>query len=143
LIAEPRNLGPSVNTESDEIFPFVHADGTLYFASNGHIGFGGLDLFFSYSFYVNGSLDELFDENNRPKVVRDFTLMISDNISSEMIEGATITYTNLDNLSITKAITGGGDPSLQIPDDLETDLLLRVPMEEMGMNGSTDFLGLQ
>ena len=188
--SEPRNLGPSVNTESDEIFPFVHADGTLYFASNGHIGFGGLDLFFSrpgaewttatnlgapfnsenddfgfiidrdkkngyfsssrsggygaddiYSFYVNGSLDELFDENNRPKVVRDFTLMISDNISSEMIEGATITYTNLDNLSITKAITGGGDPSLQIPDDLETDLLLRVPMEEMGMNGSTDFLG--
>ncbi len=188
--SEPRNLGPSVNTESDEIFPFVHADGTLYFASNGHIGFGGLDLFFSrpgaewspatnlgapfnsenddfgfiidrdkkngyfsssrsggygaddiYSFYVSGTLDELFDKDNRPKVVRDFTLMVSDNISSEMIEGATITYTNLDNLSITKAISGGADPSLQVPEDEETDLLLRVPMDEMGMNGATDFLG--
>jgi len=41
----PTNLGAEVNTAGDELFPFVHADGTLYFSSNGHIGIGGFDLF--------------------------------------------------------------------------------------------------
>ena len=35
----------SINTPGDEMYPFIHADGTLYFASNGHIGMGGLDIF--------------------------------------------------------------------------------------------------
>lgn len=43
----PRNLGPSVNTPGNEVFPFIHADGTLYFASNGHAGQGGLDIYFT------------------------------------------------------------------------------------------------
>jgi len=42
---EPENLGPDINTPGDELFPFVHADGTLYFSSDGHIGMGGLDIF--------------------------------------------------------------------------------------------------
>ena len=42
---EPENLGPDINTPGDELFPFVHADGTLYFSSSGHIGMGGLDIF--------------------------------------------------------------------------------------------------
>jgi peptidoglycan-associated lipoprotein len=42
---EPENLGPDINTPEDELFPYVHADGTLYFSSNGHIGMGGLDIF--------------------------------------------------------------------------------------------------
>ena len=41
----PVNLGTPVNTPGDEVFPFVHADGTLYFSSNGHIGMGGLDIY--------------------------------------------------------------------------------------------------
>lgn len=45
--SEPENLGPTINTESDEVFPFIHADGTLYFASKGHPGFGELDIFSS------------------------------------------------------------------------------------------------
>ena len=43
--SEPVNLGPAINTSSDEMFPFLHSDGTLYFASSGHIGMGGLDIF--------------------------------------------------------------------------------------------------
>jgi peptidoglycan-associated lipoprotein len=43
--SEPANLGTPVNTPGDEVFPFVHADGTLYFSSNGHPGMGGLDIF--------------------------------------------------------------------------------------------------
>lgn len=39
------NLGEQINTEGDEMFPFVHADGTLYFSSNGHVGMGGLDIY--------------------------------------------------------------------------------------------------
>ena len=41
----PENLGPTINTADDEMFPYVHPDGTLYFSSNGHIGLGGLDIF--------------------------------------------------------------------------------------------------
>ena len=43
LNAQP--LGKGINTAADEMYPYVHADGTLYFASNGHPGYGGLDLF--------------------------------------------------------------------------------------------------
>lgn len=43
----PENMGKKINTEGDEMFPFIHEDGTLYFASNGHGGFGGLDVNFS------------------------------------------------------------------------------------------------
>jgi peptidoglycan-associated lipoprotein len=41
----PVNLGPGINTQGDEVFPYVHPDGTLYFSSNGHPGMGGLDIF--------------------------------------------------------------------------------------------------
>jgi len=43
--SKPVNAGTAVNTPGDELFPFLHADGTLYFSSNGHIGMGGLDIF--------------------------------------------------------------------------------------------------
>jgi len=39
------NMGPEINTPGDEMFPSVRADGTLFFASNGQPGFGGLDIF--------------------------------------------------------------------------------------------------
>ncbi len=42
----PVNLGPGVNTYGDEIAPFFNPqDGTLYFASNGHVSMGGFDIF--------------------------------------------------------------------------------------------------
>jgi len=43
----PMNLGPIVNTAGDEMFPYLRDDSTLYFASNGHGGMGGLDIFIS------------------------------------------------------------------------------------------------
>lgn len=42
---KPVNLGPVVNTEGDEMFPFVQSDGTLFFSSDGRPGSGGLDIF--------------------------------------------------------------------------------------------------
>lgn len=41
----PVNLGPSINTPKDEVFPFLHANKTLYFSSDGHAGLGQLDLY--------------------------------------------------------------------------------------------------
>jgi outer membrane protein OmpA-like peptidoglycan-associated protein/tetratricopeptide (TPR) repeat protein len=42
---KPVNLGPQINTEGDEMFPYLSDDSTLYFVSDGWGGFGGLDLF--------------------------------------------------------------------------------------------------
>lgn len=39
------NLGPSINTAGDEMFPYMRTDSTLYFSSDGHPGLGGLDIF--------------------------------------------------------------------------------------------------
>lgn len=53
---EPVNLGPNVNTANREQFPYISNDGVLYFASDGRIGFGNLDIFKSES--QNGSWGE-------------------------------------------------------------------------------------
>jgi peptidoglycan-associated lipoprotein len=43
--SNPINLGPQINTDKDDMYPFIHPDGTLYFASKGHCGIGGFDIF--------------------------------------------------------------------------------------------------
>ena len=51
-LSRPVNLGESINTEGNEVFPFHMDDKTLFFASDGRIGFGGLDIYM-----VNDYLD--------------------------------------------------------------------------------------
>jgi len=41
----PQNAGPVINSAKDELFPSISSNGTLYYASNGFIGMGGLDVF--------------------------------------------------------------------------------------------------
>ncbi|GJM32504.1 MAG: hypothetical protein DHS20C18_15050 [Saprospiraceae bacterium] len=57
----PINLGPKINTEGDELYPFFHADGQLYFSSDGHVGLGGQDIFRSKEAGENewGALENL------------------------------------------------------------------------------------
>jgi outer membrane protein OmpA-like peptidoglycan-associated protein/tetratricopeptide (TPR) repeat protein len=55
-ISEATNLGEKVNTEGTELFPFIADNNTLYFSSNGKMGFGGLDVF---SLDLNKSGDAL------------------------------------------------------------------------------------
>lgn len=43
----PKNMGKKYNTSGDEMFPFLVGDTTLYFSSTGHVGLGGLDIFYS------------------------------------------------------------------------------------------------
>ncbi|WP_430813494.1 OmpA family protein [Carboxylicivirga sp. RSCT41] len=42
---EPVNMGSVINTAGDEMFPSVRLDGSLYFSSNAHVGYGGLDIY--------------------------------------------------------------------------------------------------
>lgn len=45
MLGEPENLGAKINTEGQEMFPFISDKDILYFSSNGHLGLGGLDVF--------------------------------------------------------------------------------------------------
>lgn len=49
---QPVNLGPVINTPKNESFPFACKFGKLYFASDGHNGFGGKDLYYTQE--ING-----------------------------------------------------------------------------------------
>ncbi len=53
--SEPINLGDQINTSGDELFPFIHDDGALYFASTGHTGMGGMDIY-KAEFDIEGTL---------------------------------------------------------------------------------------
>ena len=46
-LGEAINLGQKINTEEQEVFPYMCCDNNLYFSSNGHLGLGGLDVFYS------------------------------------------------------------------------------------------------
>lgn len=54
----PVNCGPNINTNEDDVFPVVRKDGRFYFASKGHVGMGGLDLFTSEGSFDKFSLAE-------------------------------------------------------------------------------------
>ncbi|MGL2988414.1 OmpA family protein [Flavobacterium sp. RSSA_27] len=58
---EPVNLGPEINTEGRETFPFVTKNNYLYFASDGLPGLGGLDIF-TAKINTDGSFSEIDNE---------------------------------------------------------------------------------
>ncbi|MES2620411.1 MAG: carboxypeptidase regulatory-like domain-containing protein [Bacteroidota bacterium] len=60
----PINLGPKVNTTGDEMFPNIAEDGNLYFASNGHTGLGGLDVFSSSLIKTGNKITNWTDPEN-------------------------------------------------------------------------------
>lgn len=55
---KPINMGDKINTEGNEMFPFIHEKGMLFFSSNGKVGLGGLDIFIA----------QIKDEDNIGKV---------------------------------------------------------------------------
>lgn len=54
----PVNLGPKINTETREGFPFIGKNNNLYFSSDGHLGLGGLDIFV-VSLEAQGEFEEV------------------------------------------------------------------------------------
>lgn len=86
----PKNLGATINTDKKEQFPFISKNNELYFSSNGHSGFGSLDVFVSkisnnqyskpdniglpinsgyddFSFNINTDTKEGYFASNRPE----------------------------------------------------------------------------
>lgn len=87
-LGEPLNLGQKVNTEGQEMFPYISSNNTLYFSSNGHLGLGGMDVYYTreidgkmapirnvgipvnsnaddFAFSINEESDEGFVSSNR------------------------------------------------------------------------------
>jgi peptidoglycan-associated lipoprotein len=62
--SKPENLGPDINTRGNEVFPYIRDNGTLYFASDGQIGMGGLDIFRA----VPQAGDRWLVQNMRPPI---------------------------------------------------------------------------
>jgi hypothetical protein len=66
----PVNLGETINTSGNELFPFIHGNGTLYFSSNNHNSMGGLDIFYSMEkdgkwekpFHIDPPINSKFDD---------------------------------------------------------------------------------
>jgi WD40-like Beta Propeller Repeat len=75
--SEPVNLGPKVNTSKDEVFPFIHADGKVFYSSNGRAkNVGGLDVYFTAKTDTGWLMPQLLPEpiNSRSD---DFGLILS------------------------------------------------------------------
>ncbi len=72
----PENLGNTINTEGKETFPFITDENELYFASDGHLGLGGLDIFVSKinSDGTFGKVQNIGSDANSPK--DDFAFLI-------------------------------------------------------------------
>lgn len=72
----PENLGNTINTEGKETFPYVTNENELYFASDGHPGLGGLDIFMSKinSDNTYGDVQNIGSDANSPK--DDFAYLI-------------------------------------------------------------------
>lgn len=78
---QPRNLGENINTPDNEVFPYWANDSLLFFASDGHMGYGGLDIFRSE--LSNASVWEKPENLKAPinSSYDDFGILFSENLS--------------------------------------------------------------
>jgi len=88
----PDNLGSTVNTEGHDGFPVAAKDGKLYFASKGHLGFGGFDLFvtelkpsgkWSTPLNLGEPVNSEFDETGWFVVTRNFAYLTSNRVGED------------------------------------------------------------
>jgi len=93
---EPINLGAAINTNHREQFPYIATDSTLYFASNGKQGLGGLDIF-SSKFEDNSYLEALNIGETINSETDDFAFVVVDSLNTGYIssnrEGSDNIYT--------------------------------------------------
>ena len=76
-LSKPINLGNNINTEGNEVFPFYMDSNTLFYASDGRIGLGGLDIFMSHNFLDSSliTINNIGIPFNSPK--DDFSFFLS------------------------------------------------------------------
>jgi len=81
--SSPVNLGDKINTEGRETFPFVTAENKLFFASDGHLGLGGLDVFISQLADGGGQEGDAFNVGKPVNsTADDFGLILSEELGT-------------------------------------------------------------
>lgn len=75
--SQPMNLGSSINTLEKEMFPTIDAKGNLFFSSNGHPGYGGLDIFVA-PILSSGELNLVNLGNTLNSSFDDFSVVFND-----------------------------------------------------------------
>jgi len=79
--SEPKSLGNQINTEGRDTFPFISKNGDLYFASDGHLGLGNLDVFVCVD-PENASKDNIYNVGRPINSKKDdFAFVIDDDTS--------------------------------------------------------------
>ncbi len=76
----PVNCGTNINSSEDDVFPSIRQDGRLYFASKGHVGMGGLDIFTAQG---TNNVFELAENLKAPinTTKDDFSIMFTDDLN--------------------------------------------------------------
>ena len=79
-LSDPINLGNRINTEGNEVFPYIMNDDLIFYSSDGRLGLGGLDIFLAYN-YLDTSLTKI-DNLGKPfnSTKDDFSFFISKDI---------------------------------------------------------------
>ncbi|MDB5273756.1 MAG: Minor outer membrane protein Omp16 [Chitinophagaceae bacterium] len=127
--SSPENLGALINTAGHEMYPFVSKDQVLYFASNGHAGMGGLDLYASktdsndtYLYNLGYPVNSAFD---------DFSLVLTDSSRTGLFSSNRNGNDDLFHVKIYKI-----DWQLEVSDQLQykplVNCLVKVLEEESG-----------
>ncbi len=121
-----KNLGPEINSYGDEVFPFVSKDNVLYFSSDGHYGFGGLDLF--RADYVDGAwknVQNLLMPFN--SVADDFAYVVSPNDAEKGFLSSSRTETGDDVIFTVEFI--GEEKEEELPQEGDVIVLEDLPEE--------------
>jgi outer membrane protein OmpA-like peptidoglycan-associated protein len=110
-LSKPINLGNNINTEGNEVFPFYMDSNTLFYASDGRIGLGGLDIFMSHNFLDSSliTIDNIGIPFNSPK--DDFSFFLSQDIKFGFLssnrdggKGDDDIYSFKTNISVSKGV---------------------------------------
>ena len=117
--SDPVNLGEQVNTSENEVFPHLYNDSTLYFSSDGRLGFGGLDI------YRTSKIDSTWTEPEnllRPmnSSYDDFGIILEEN--------------GRDGLFSSNRPGGAGSDDIYSFKDLRNNLMISGFVKELGLN---------
>ena len=84
---EPENLGPAVNTPDNEVYPYLHPSGRLYFSSDGHIKAGGYDIYYA-EIYENVWTPPVKLPSPFNSPLNDFTIILDDKFEKGFVTSA-------------------------------------------------------
>lgn len=139
--SRPKNMGKTINTAGNDMFPFITREGVLYFASDGHAGIGGLDIFRATMKDGKIKIKNLGAPIN--STADDFGLTLKDrkngyfasNRASDGAKGDDDIYYFEDNTPDTKTVNYFLAGTSYLEEDINRTLLANVKMELLNEKG--------